>query len=49
MTIKLRDTEIEIGESELRFYQQESQTKKVQKRKVEKFFNILVDRFNNIF
>lgn len=47
MTIKLRDTDVEIGESEIKFYLNETQKKKVEKNGVEKFFNNLMNRFNN--
>jgi hypothetical protein len=48
ITIKLKDSDIELGESEINFYLNETQKKKVEKNRVEKFFNNLVDRFNNV-
>lgn len=45
--IKLNDSEIELGDSELKFYLTETRKKKIIKNKVEKFFNNLIDRFNS--
>lgn len=47
ITIKLKDSDIELGESEIKFYLTETRKKKISKNKVEKFFNNLIDRFNS--
>lgn len=46
LTIKVKDTNIELTESELNFYLSETNRKKIQKNGVEKFFNNLLNRFN---
>lgn len=48
ITVQLKGSDVELGDSELKFYLSETQKKKIQKNKVEKFFNNLIDRFNGI-
>lgn len=48
ITIQLKGSEVEIGDSEIKFYLSETRKKKIQKNKVEKFFNNLIDRFNGV-
>lgn len=47
MTITLDESEIELNDVELKFYLTETQKKKIEKRGVQKFFNNLLNIFNN--